>query len=178
MGVKITHYDRESGKSHTTVEHVGQVVKTGSTYLGDGDHTFWAIVFNPETGGFDQVHTGWWQVSTIDAPAEVVEAYEGLQSAKLALVRAERAVEALVKAEEDKVWEDQRVRKGKVVKVVKGRKVPKGTIATVKVRCESNWGGYSLLLTLADGTEVWTNESNVEALVESTVEPQPVGVLV
>ena len=56
------------------------------------------------------------------------------------------------------------VTKGCTVKVVKGRKVPKGTVATVAyVNVDSPYG-VSVLLTMEDGTHVWTADTNLERI--------------
>lgn len=176
MGVTVSHWDKEKGTTHRTVEHVGYVVGTGSQYLGDGDSHYWAVVFNPETSEFEHVGLGYTPYDAkVDAPAEMREAYENLQEAKRALARAEAAVSNLGKYERDAAWDAESVTRGKWVKVVKGRKVPKGTVGLVKVHHEGQWGWSVLLETLA-GEEVWTSESNVEVLPVHTVEAQAVTV--
>lgn len=54
---------------------------------------------------------------------------------------------------------------GQTVEVVKGRKVPKGTISKV---LWYGWNGFSesVKLSLPDGTEVFTNVANVEIRVQ------------
>lgn len=174
MAVRTSHYDRETGKTHVTLEHIGLVVGIGSQYMGDGDSHYWAEVFDPESGEFKQVGLGYTPYDAkVDAEESLQQAYDGLKAAELALARAKVAVNTQREWMLDEVRKDHEVRKGSPVKVVRGRKVPKGTVGVVKVRHEGNYG-WSLLLTLADGSEVWTAETNVEPLLTYTVEPQPV----
>jgi len=57
---------------------------------------------------------------------------------------------------------------GQTVEVVKGRKVPKGTISKV---LWYGWNGFneSVKLSLPDGTEVFTNVANVEIRIQEKV---------
>lgn len=171
MPVKVTNW--ESGKAVSTLEWVGAVVETGSTYIGDGDSYYWSIVFDPYgEKPFKQVGTGYWQEGWVDAPEELLEAYKGVKAAEAALAKANSVVKALASEVKEADWEFEAVKKGKWVQVVKGRKVPKGTVGQVKWVGEGQWGMRLLMETLS-GEEVWTALSNVEALVESTVAPKP-----
>jgi hypothetical protein len=173
MGVTVSHWDKESKTSHSTVEHIGYVVDIGSAYIGDGDSHYWAVVFNPETGEFDQVGLGYvpWGAK-VDAPSDLQGLYNDLKAAENALAQAKSALYRFHIAEVDAAWATQKVSKGKWAKVVKGRKVPKGTVGLVKWEGEGQWGRRALLVT-ASGEEHWTATSNLEALVESTVETKP-----
>lgn len=60
------------------------------------------------------------------------------------------------------------VEKGKIVKVIKGRKVKKGTIGKVFYRQDR--GSYVSLGLIVDGEKVWTYEKNVVVLLKETAE--------
>jgi hypothetical protein len=173
MGVKTSHYDRESGKSHSTLEHIGLVVDIGSSYIGDGDSHYWAVVFDPQSGEFTNVGLGYTSYDAkVDAPKDLQSLYDRIKAAKAELALANYAMATWLRYEREAEERLEWVTKGSVVKVVKGRKVPKGTVGTVKVNCEGQWG-RRVLLALADGTEVWTAEDNVEVLPKVTVENSP-----
>lgn len=173
MGVRTSRYDKAEKKSYETIEHIGFVVDITSQYIGDGDTVYYAVVFNPETAEFDEVGVGWFsEYVKIDASKGLIAAYRSLKEARAALRVAENAVTQWRTYLLDEIVEDETVRKGKVVKVVKGRKVAKGTVGTVKVVYEGGWG-WRVLLELADGTEVWTALTNVVPLLRSTVAQDP-----
>ena len=174
MAVTISHYDRETGKSHSTVEHIGLVVNIGSTYIGDGDSHYWADVLNPETGQFETVGLGYTPAGAkVDAPADLQKIWDDLVAAKRASAMAANALSAYGRALQNEADDAERVKKGSWVKVVKGRKVPIGTVGQVKWEGDGQWG-WRVLLSVEDGQQdVWTNGSNVEALTLFTVENDP-----
>ena len=168
MGVQVTRYVKndETGKYDTvvTTEYVGQVVGTGSTYIGDGDSNFFQVIFDYETATFKNVGGGYTPVPTvIDGTEEMLAAYEATKAAARATAQASAARRGIADAYFDAIREAATPRKGKTVLVVKGRKVPKGTVGVVKVAMDGQWG-RRVLMTLADGTEVWTAETNVEVI--------------
>lgn len=102
--------------------YVGCVVATGE-HNGYDDSDFYAIVWDAAKGDFIEVTyattRGWTygNSATVDAPAELIEAYR----AKCA---AEAKAAAVARAKRN-------VRKGVEVVVVKGRKIAKGTKGVV-----------------------------------------------
>ena len=164
MAVKVRHWDKETQKSHSTLEHIGLVVNIGSTYIGDGDSHYWADVFNPETGQFETVGLGYTPYdATVDAPADLQKIWDDLVAAKRASAMAANALSAYARALETEAWHAEQVKKGSWVKVVKGRKVPIGTVGQVKWEGEGQWG-WRVLLDV-NGEDVWTAGTNVEALL-------------
>lgn len=125
-----------------------------ANYYDDSD--FYAMYYNVETGKFEEVcyattrfytyHLG----AFIDATPEVAAKWEAKCAADEAAYKAHKAaVEAAT------------VRAGKTVKVVRGRKVPVGTVWNVLYVCASKFGGFSAKL--GSGAEtVWTNVNNLE----------------
>lgn len=99
----------------------------------------------------------------VDATPEVLE--------ELAKERAARKVEADKQAREaaekkrieDEERERKAVKKGRMVRVVRGRKVPLGTQGVVFWMGESQWGWRAGFKT-ADGEVVWIDAKNVEAV--------------
>lgn len=150
-------------------EYEGLVVAVGGTYLGDGDTSYWAMVWNGEAGQFDKVYTGYYQGGDIDAPEDLINDYQALVSAEEALARAKSAIAVRAALEAQVAYEATLPLKSRTVRVVKGRKVPVGTTGEVKVNCEGQWGRRVLLVT-QDGTEHWTAADNVEVVAAATEE--------
>jgi hypothetical protein len=101
-------------------------------------------------------------VVTIDATPEVLAAYEAYKSAKAAEKRAEEAARyAAIEAARAK-----EPRRDRTVKVVRGRKVPKGTVGVCIWIGAGDYGPRCGLKT-ADGEVYWTALGNVEAVVEA-----------
>ena len=167
MAVTKTVWVDGSPKAETT--HAGLVVATDSSYLGDGDSTYWGVVWNGESGTFEHIHTGYTQGAEVDAPEHLVRLYTNLKSAERALAQAKAAMRAQSAAEYQEAWEAAQPTKGKTVQVVKGRKVAKGTTGEVIATHDGQWG-LRVLLKTADGSEVWTSASNVEVVASSTEE--------
>lgn len=158
MAVHETVYRDGKGVRVTTL--VGQVVGSGSTYLGEGDSSYWIDYFDFETGEFKVKGYGYWQPTfEVDAPESVLAAWEAKRAAEFAAAKAASALSA-AKVE---YWESQRpvVERGTPVQVVKGRKVPVGTTGTVFWVGESTWGDR-VGFTDAEGTTHWTARTNVE----------------
>lgn len=109
------------------------------------------------TEGFE--YGGNMNVVTIDATPEVRAAFEAYKAEQKALKRAEEAARyAAIEAARAK-----EPRRGRTIKVVKGRKVPKGTTGVCIWIGEGDWGTRVGLKT-EDGTVYWTAASNVEAV--------------
>lgn len=146
-----------------TETHAGQVVATYSqcNSLWEADNWFAVVAIDD---GYQVVSLGgqrWGSanceraVATIDADAEVVQAYEDYLAEKAAR-------EAATAARLTREANERRVAKGKRVRVVRGRKVARGTEGVVIWRGVSNYGGYRVGIKDAAGTVHWTAEGNVE----------------
>ena len=101
--------------------HVGLVLSLRERN-GYDDSDFYALIWNPEKGAPEEIEyattRGWTYPNgaAVDATPEVLAAYEEYLAKKRAEYDALRAAE-----------EAKKPTKGKSVKVVRGRKVPKGT---------------------------------------------------
>jgi len=96
---------------------------------------------------------------TIDATPEVRAAFEAYKAEQKALKRAEEAARyAAIEAARAK-----EPRRGRTIKVVKGRKVPKGTTG-VCIWIGNGHYGIRVGLKTADGEVFFTAASNVEAI--------------
>jgi len=146
-----------------TETHAGQVVATYSecASLWEADRWFAVVAIDD---GYETVSLGsqrWGSgslerdVAAIDVGAEVAEAYAGYLAEK-------RAREAATAERLRREAEERRVAKGKRVRVVRGRKVARGTEGVVIWRGQSNYGGYRIGIKDAAGEVHWTAESNVE----------------
>ena len=152
--------------------HVGVVLALGEMN-GYDDSDFYAVVWTGTgTERVEYASTRGWTYpngAAVDATPEVLAAYEAhCEAARAARRAAEEAAEAATP------------RKGRVVKVVRGRKVPKGTVGTViwygagkdfgpKPRYRGGWTTTPPMrvgVKDASGTVHWTAASNVE-VVES-----------
>lgn len=97
----------------------------------------------------------------VDATAEVlakVEAWEAVQAAK-------RAAEAARRAAEEAERERRTVRRGKTIRVVRGRKVPLGTTGVCIWIGEGRWG-WRVGIKVAEDEVYWTAASNVEVVLD------------
>lgn len=137
--------------------YVGQVVgqETKSTYhddyyymiVWDVDDEKGELVFDTVMYATTAAYTDGWM--EVDAPKEIIEYYKEMQ-----LLEARQAEIETMK---------RNVKRGNVVEVVKGRKVPVGTIGTVF------WKGYSygerVGLETESGERFFTAKSNVEVVL-------------
>lgn len=157
---------RVLGPLYMETTHVGLVLRVWEQN-GRDDSDFYAEVWNPETGRPESIQyastRGWTYPNgaTVDATPEVLAAY----AAWCQRVDAERrAAEAAREAATPRF--------GKTVRVVKGRKVPVGTVAEVfwtgrNGFNRSRWGRNEIErigLRLPDGSKVFTDASNVEVV--------------
>lgn len=156
----VTNFPGYKGTLYMETTHKGHVVDLGEIN-GYDDSDFYAVVW--EAGAtepkriFYATTRGWSYPNgaAIDATPEIMAAYKAYLDAKAEAARIARAAAALA-----------RVERGKVVKVVRGRKVPVGTVG----RCF--WvgeGHYGLRVGLenADG-RVFTAATNVEVMLPVT----------
>lgn len=140
------------------VSHVGVVLGKGHTHWNDSMHieSFHATVWNATTGQPQDVFyrddfgsNGYFEV---DATADVLQAY----AAYTAKVDAERTA-YLAKLEFD------RLERGKVVSVNRGRKVAKGTIGQV-FWIGNNGYGESIGIVTLTGVKHFTASGNVDVI--------------
>lgn len=150
----------------------------------------YAHIWNPETGRIDRVAYGNSEFSdpsrvdpnlSIDAPAEVVAAAN-----ESLVAEAERQERLAYDGRVAKAVEDAKVPSvGREVEVVRGRKVPQGTVGTVVWYGEgrsfgypSRWSrpAYRVGILTATGERLYTDARNVEVTQpdEWLVLPEPV----
>ncbi len=151
--------------------YVGRVLATESRcerVMSDvWDYVRYATVLTDE-GSFAEIYAG--GTVTVDAPPALVAKWE--EHKALAKEWARRtAIRAAAKAaKEEAAREAVTPRKGKTIKVVKGRKVPKGTVGECVWYGEgkkySYYGSAPMRVGLKDasGTVHWTAASNVEVV--------------
>lgn len=140
------------------IDLTGRVVAVDSTYW-DGLTDYSAYVWDEETLTVE--YAGPCSYGTkVDGPAWVAAFYSIAQTIA---ERARYAAAAKARAEREAEEEARTVRWGKTVKVVRGRKVPKGTVARVFWMGENKWG-WSVGLELDNGDRVFTALHNVEVV--------------
>ena len=142
---------------------------------------YYAVIWDDETGAPKTVGQGNSEFGCefkikVDATKATLKKYEAWKAADL--IRREKAAEIRRVAEEKRRAEEaeanaerraRAVRKGVKVKVVKGRKVPKGTVG----ECFWEGGGQygpRIGLKEADGTTHWTATSNCTAILDDVPE--------
>lgn len=152
----ITQYPYPGTKGETVTSYEGKVVSTYSNGTYNDDY-YYAVVYeldeNDEPIYSDVMyHTTAFATNggaVIDAPEWVLEDYDSL----LSQINREKA-EAAYRND---------VRRGNTVRVVKGRKIPKGTTAEV-FWIGSTRFGTSVGLELPSGERVFTSKHNVEVV--------------
>jgi len=143
--------------------HVGVVLEDRER-SGRDDSDFYAVVWNADKGCTEQVEyattRGWTYPNhcRVDATPEVIAAYQAWSEQKRAEYR---------KLEADRVA--KQVAKGKMVKVVRGRKVAKGTTGQVFWLGMGEWGSRVGIKDSA-GTVHWTAEKNCEVILPTQEE--------
>ncbi len=139
----------------TDVTYVGRVLETRERNYWD-DSDFYAIVWDDETGHpkhVDYASTRYWtydNYATVDADEATLAAYAAWRAARAAEGRAAAAAA-----------EAATVRKGKLVRVVKGRKIPIGTEAVVGWIGDNRYGPGLRVGLRIGGDMVFTDASNV-----------------
>jgi hypothetical protein len=126
-----------------------------------------AIVYNAAEDKFEEVYVrahfeldSGNTTATVDASRAVMAVYEAEQAVK-------EATEKLNEAKRYRARELAALKTpapGRVVKVVKGRKVPVGTVGECTRMMEGHYGMRIQIRTL-DGTTHWTSASNCEAVI-------------
>jgi hypothetical protein len=159
MGVTITEWTEQGP---TDVEqYVGLTVGSGSTYMGDCDTNYFAIVFDPDSCEFFHAGHSYSPLCvTIDAPEDVMAAFQAQQDAK----EAQRRAAAVMEQVRERLIEESLPKPGRRVTVVRGRKIAQGTEGIVQVYCKSNFGGMRVKFVTDDGVEHWTDAYNVEVI--------------
>ncbi len=137
----------------------GRVVAVESSYY-DGLNDVWTMVWNPETLAVEYGAGVGGPEPKVDAPAWVVAFYTIAKAVARQEAAAERAHAAARAASYDEAIRPSR---GKLVQVVRGRKVPKGSVGTVFWLGENKWG-WSVGIELPSGERVFTSTGNVEVL--------------
>lgn len=141
------------------MERAGKIVEYAGCVLCDreengyDDSDFYAVVWSEAKQKLIRVdyastRYGGGGYASVDATPEVIEK-----------ARAWIAEWVVAAARRQAEREAEHVKIGRVVKVVKGRKVPIGVTGVVKYICDGQWG-ERLLLDTKDG-EAWVSMSNV-----------------
>lgn len=140
-------------------KYAGRVVAIDS-YYHDGLNDYSVMLWNPET--LEVEHGPGYMDScplVVDGPAWVVALYTIAKAEEVRIARERRMAEAEARAAE----EEARVpRRGRTVRVVRGRKIPKGTVAEVFWFGETRYGWRVGLE--VDGERVFTDARNVEVV--------------
>ncbi|MFZ9754281.1 MAG: hypothetical protein ACO3B3_12110 [Cyanobium sp.] len=152
--------------------HEGLVVELGSSYMGDGDSTFFALVYNAATDDFDSIAycstycsrcdhgrgreiEGWCR-AVVDAPDHLRAKLAARRQATLEAQQAERA-----RIEMENAWHTPE--RGAIVRIVAGRKIPQGLEGQVTWRGQSDYG-MRVRVRFDNGEEEFTAEHNVEVI--------------
>lgn len=145
-----------------TIRYVGRVLDTyNRTVQVMSDD--WALVafatVLDDNGDFVEREAG---VNVeVDASPELVARWEEWRTLRAEFKAVQDRVRAARKAAKDAATEAATPRKGKLVVVAKGRKVPIGTAGEVLWEGQGTYGPTSKIRT-TDGTEVWIATSNLE----------------
>jgi hypothetical protein len=150
----------------------GLVVELGSDYMGDGDSSYFALVYDPASDDFTTV--GYCSTycpgcdhgrgreaigrcrAVVDAPAEIIAKLTERRRVQLEARQAERA-----QTEAEQAWHTPT--KGAVVRIVAGRKIPVGLEGQVTWSGDSQFGPR-VRVQLANGDEEFTAAHNVEVI--------------
>jgi len=145
--------------------NVGLVLSTGERN-GYHDSDFFAVVWNAEQGRpveFTYASTRGWTYpnsASVDATDEVRAAYQAYRDNQDRIYREQLAVRREEAAREEAL----QPKKGYRCRVVKGRKVPVGTVGEVFWYGPGNYGDR-VGLREDDGTTHWTAASNVQRIL-------------
>ena len=150
------------GPLYMATTYVGQVVAIGENNYHD-DSDFYAVVVDPKVpGGFKRVEYGTTRAWTypnsafVDASPEDQARYADWQRA---------CAQALVDAQRAQARIEGAFNLGEQVKVVKGRKVPIGTVGTVTWAGKNQWNGKPRLgIRAMSGETYFTDGSNLAPL--------------
>lgn len=173
---------RQEGAVPMVESHAGLVVGLDSRYMGDGDSTYLAVVYDPsadrfETVGYCSTYCSWSGHNLAAGPgrcrAEVdaAPALMARRAAELAAAREARERSLRISAEERRYHAPDR---GAVVRVVAGRKVPEGTEGRVFWSGPSQFG-ERVGIELPDGRKEFTATANVEVIARPGEPPHRCG---
>jgi hypothetical protein len=116
------------------------------------------------------------EVTEVDAPAEIIEAYEAAEARKKRVQEAAAEIYEAREAEEAARKDLKQVHTGRKVVVVKGRKVPVGTEGIVRWCGATEWGHRVGLEVVGEEKLVYTSIQNCEGIVPGLAADQtPVG---
>ena len=153
----------------------GLVVGYESHYIGDGDSVGSIIVWDPiekkPVGfgtGYENMERNRNENIDFDATPEVKAEYAAYQAEIARKVAETRKEEEIAKRKWEEAKEAATPRKGRRIRVVKGRKVAKGTVGYSFWYGETQWG-FSVGILKDDGTKVFTSASNVEVIKDNLV---------
>lgn len=141
-------------------------------YLGFDRYGDYVTVWNAEKGCTEEIQYGWGYCTMsgydfypeVDATPETLEAYI---TWKTEVDRLHRELEQALMAERALTQQEQEKRRparGKVVRVIKGRKVPVGFQGEIFWIGTGQWGERCGIKD-ADGRVEWTATSNVEVVL-------------
>ena len=116
------------------------------------------------------------EVIEVDAPAEIIEAYEAAEARKKRVREAAAEIREAYEAEEVARKDLKQVHTGRKVVVVKGRKVPVGTEGIVRWCGGTDWGYRVGLEVVGEEKLVYTSIQNCEGIVPGLAPDEtPVG---
>ena len=158
--IEVVDYPGANGPLYMKTTHVGLVLEKGE-HKGYNDSDFYAVVWDAEKKCPTKVEyastRGWTypNTATIDAPVEVLKAYETyLHNLRVTRVRKKAEKEA------------RTPRRGKDVKVVRGRKTPIGTEGVVIWLGECKFSGKARVgIKTPAGETHFTAGTNVEVVL-------------
>ena len=147
-----------------TVRHVGMTVTTFSRVeriMSDvWEDVLYIVSYDPATESFVTEHAPHCGAFAVDATEEVKALYEAYKAGKAAGESFANSERAIATIERQRLEYMRRIAKGKVVRVVKGRKVPVGTQGEVFWMKDSAWG-MRLGIATSDRTDARGNWMDV-----------------
>lgn len=149
-------------KINGEVKYEGQVVAVGSTYMGDGDSYFWAMVFDGDEVkrvSYGSTYGPYDRTASADATEDIIAKVAAMVRPKM----ADRYYGyAMAKFPE--------MGKGDMAEVVAGRKIPKGTIGEIRWVGPDNFNRWGTRVgIMVDGAVVFTAGHNVQRIVDEQI---------
>ena len=143
------------------------LVTKSERYFDDYDNVRYAVILN-EDGSYEEVRTAreyqyGMPADFVDAPQVIIDCYNQIQANEAAFKKKERDARYEVYRAEQAEKAAKTPAKGKKVKVVRGRKVPIGTVGQCFWVGQSTYG-ERLGLKTDSGDTVWVALSNCEAI--------------
>lgn len=173
----LPHYDAHRARytyeavTRKVASYAGQVVGRGSTYVGDGESTYYAEVWDGEK--VTRVYAGddrsWGWAIVADASDEVMAAAKAWKDAEAAARYATETARLAAQRAAQAEWEARQPGRGKrVVVTAKRAKVPYGAEGTVKATHDGQYG-ERVLVAWDGGGEDWTAARNVQVVQDELV---------